>query len=537
MEMKNLSGKFRVTKVAPTKGIKPSPPVPPADASACEMAIQIGIFFDGTGNSLRPTAGLSARSNVVRIYQTYPDRPTAGNYSIYIPGLGTAFPSIGENSGSNLGSAFAKGGDGRILYAILRVIDSIHRSIFNSELFGARRITALCTADPNKKQEKIVEEFGLLGNLVDDDNGVRRKKFLTICLQDIERRMRSKPVPKINACSLDIFGFSRGATEARVFCHWMNDLLSKSSLAGIPVHFRFVGLMDTVASVGIWDGVTNRRVTGGHSCWATADMMRIISSVDNCVHFVAMHELRKSFPLDTVTIDDVLPSNCQEFAYPGSHSDIGGGYASGELGVSGSDALKLSQIPLNHMFDCAVSAGVPLSKRLLPEADKAFFTVDRELQNAFERFLSDSIETPRSLSDWVVPYLAWRWQVRQVYESLEQVQKANAKDRRLLLESNQYFCICDEQIKNTRAYADISSTHRRPFDRGGAQRRIPHLELEAPALRARVVAQPRIPPALAAFFDKFVHDSVAGFREQFIEASGHWRYRRVFRGSATPYIG
>jgi len=189
------------------------------------------------------------------------------------------------------------------------------------------------------------------------------------------------------------------------------------------------------------------------------------------------------------------------------------------------------------MFDCAVSSGVPLSKGLLSAADKDMFAVDNDLKKAFDQFLHDSTEVPRSLGDWALPYLVWRWQVRQTYQNTEQIQKANTEDRGLLWDANQYFCLSDEQIKNSRAYAEISSQQTRSFSRSDTQVGLLHLEMEAPALRARIAALPKISPTLAEFFDKFVHDSVAGFRKQFVEASGHWRYRRVFRGSATPYIG
>ncbi|WP_166454965.1 hypothetical protein [Duganella aquatilis] len=124
---------------------------------------------------------------------------------------------------------------------------------------------------------------------------------------------------------------------------------------------------------------------------------------------------------------------------------------------------------------------------------------------------------------------------RQTYQNLEQVQKASADDRRLLLEGNSYFCESDAKIKRSVAYLAMSSRSISVSTRGDSCGELLHLELEAPALRARVAAQPKISPTLAAFFDKFVHDSVAGFRKKFVEASGHWRYRRVFRGSATPY--
>lgn len=158
-----------------------------------------------------------------------------------------------------------------------------------------------------------------------------------------------------------MFGFSRGAAQARVFCNWLDQILVGGKLAGVIVHLRFLGIMDTVASAGFWSSVGAAIIgtNGGHSGWADAEFLRIPASVNYCVHLVAMHELRRNFPLDTVTVEGVLPPNCREFAYPGTHSDVGGGYLPNELGISvgkniyEGDALKLAQIPLNHMLECA----------------------------------------------------------------------------------------------------------------------------------------------------------------------------------------
>jgi len=192
-------------------------------------------------------------------------------------------------------------------------------------------------------------------------------------------------------------------------------------LADIPCRFRFLGLMDTVASVGIVEGIKNDRLrsTGGHANGATPEVMRILPNVENCVHLIAMHELRKNFPLDTVLFNRELPSNCLEFAYPGSHSDVGGGYEPGELGVSPDDSLKLSQITLNHLYDCALAAGVPLSK----SRSTVDFSIHHDLLMAFENFIDTSTGEPRSLGDWMLPYLSWRWQVRKEFEKPARSQK------------------------------------------------------------------------------------------------------------------
>lgn len=534
MEMMQSNGKFRATRTAPVEYLRPSKPPQYANASACEITIQVGIFFDGTGNSLYLHKDKKGHSNVARLYEAYPHIPEKGIHAVYIPGLGKPFALINETTESVLGSAFASGGDSRIMVALLRVFNALHKGLFSTELFSAAMITALCTSSPSKADKKLLKSVGMDDSLV-ADSGAMRAPFLSVCINSIKARMKTNRSAKVCECVLDIFGFSRGATEARVFCHWLNDLLTRTGLADVPCRFRFLGLMDTVASVGIWEGVKNDqlRSTGGHSNWATPEVMRILPNVENCVHLIAVHELRKNFPLDTVLMNRELPLNCLEFAYPGSHSDVGGGYEPRELGVAVEDSLKLSQIPLNHLYDCALAAGVPLSKG----RGTADFAIHDDLLAAFEQFIDASTEAPRSLGDWMLPYLVWRWQVRKEFEKTGQVRKANPDHRRHLIASNRQFCAADEELQMSAALSFKVLKKQRPYDRDGHQAMVFVLEPEAPDLRAKVTAQPKISPLLATFFDNFVHDSLAGFREQLVEPTGYWRYRRLFRGSEIPYTG
>ncbi|MFY0583563.1 hypothetical protein ACN28S_63020 [Cystobacter fuscus] len=45
---------------------------------------------------------------------------------------------------------------------------------------------------------------------------------------------------------------------------------------------------------------------------------------------IAAHEIRNSFPVDSVLQGNSYPKNCREMVYPGAHSDVGGGYRRGE---------------------------------------------------------------------------------------------------------------------------------------------------------------------------------------------------------------
>ncbi len=234
MAMNEATDKFGITRTAPVQNIKSSKPVRYVDASACEMTMQIGLFFDGTGNNLDLDKGKKGHSNVARLYETYLHSPEKGSYARYIPGLGTPFPSIGENTDTTTGGAFASGGDSRIVFALLRVFDAIHQSLFHAEMFDNDLRKALCNSSPSKADKKQLEKVGLAFSLVDGDARNRSGQYLEVCAKSIERKMQTQRTPKVCECLLDVFGFSRGATEARVFCHWLSDHLNSSGLVGNP---------------------------------------------------------------------------------------------------------------------------------------------------------------------------------------------------------------------------------------------------------------------------------------------------------------
>lgn len=82
-----------------------------------------------------------------------------------------------------------------------------------------------------------------------------------------------------------------------------------------------------------------------------------------CRHFVAAHEQRLCFPLDSIRRPDGnYPLNAEEIIYPGMHSDVGGGYPVRDQGKSCGDSGDiLSQIALHDMYLAAFDSGAPLA--------------------------------------------------------------------------------------------------------------------------------------------------------------------------------
>lgn len=310
---------------------------PEAAGLECCITLRLSFFFDGTGNNRVADESTQQQTNIAKLFRAHPqDDASEGLFAFYMPGVGTYFPEIGDPGGAS-GLGFADGGQERIDWAI-------------------------------KQLDQAVARY---------------------------------PADKLVKIHISAFGFSRGAAEARAFANQVANRCSGKPSAprwdtvDVPLDFYFLGLFDTVASVGlpatagvassIWrvsdlvsitTTMNSRRVSlrtlaygppgadptpsllDGHMTWG--DEMKIPAMVTKCVSLVAAHEQRNSFPLDSVRLGARYPSNCEEFVYPGAHSDVGGGYRPGAQNKSMDIAKILSLMPLFHMHAVAIEHGVPL---------------------------------------------------------------------------------------------------------------------------------------------------------------------------------
>lgn len=522
------------------------------DASECETTLQLGLFFDGTRNNLHDDKGAYSHSNIARLYQSYPVDASAGYYSAYIPGVGTPFPEIGETGASAKGAGYAVGGEGRILYGLLFILGAIyHHAISARRLFSDTEIRLLCSKEDLTRKADIRalrRNAGLLEP--DPGNGEERNSFFREKGKMLKQLLTQQRRPLLKQCVLDVFGFSRGAAEARVFCSWLMPLLDDGKLCGVPLTIRFLGIFDTVAAAGLGPAVGGAatKVKTGHGDWARIESLRIPKAVNQCVHMVAMHELRKNFPLDEAAVNGTLPVNVVEIAYPGSHSDVGGGYAPGELGVSShadkmvADSAKLSQIPLNHMYEYAVATGVPLNKKFATDERTKYspYAIHPALESTYSAFLRELGPRPRRMYEWMRPYLSWRWQIGKAFTSLRQYREASEADRALLLEGNRHL-IRDGLLLQSRGNLKEAQAHRRRviWRKGGAYDmhhtqpalELAHVDDEAPVVFQDAISEP-VTKVIGDFFDNYVHDSLAGFGFA-LEPTGYWRYRKAFQGTST----
>ena len=536
-----------VTATGPTKYYRPE---------KCEFAIDIGLFFDGTGNNqdwAEPGLGGMTQlarkkdSNVARLSRAYRDSPLQGQYPRYIPGVGTPFPEIGEEGTSTLGMGFGAGGDARIVFGLLHVLNAMHRSIndYDTPMIDDRTVRALCrngwlplqTGNERRSNRLLPADHWALDTVGMQDKGglltMNGFSYRTMFLQQRFALLAQKTTelnhPKLVEIFIDVFGFSRGAAQARVFCNWLDECFEGDMLAGVKTHIRFLGIFDTVAAVGL--GPAASRWADGHSDWGNPKNLRISPRVRHCEHYVAMHEQRQSFPLEDVQMPgDAMPPNCRQFRFPGMHSDVGGGYLPEEQGKNGGDdENKLARMPLNMMYEAAVAARVPLKALTMIAQEDGWdaFAISKQLQSDYDSFMQANGMGVRPVTDCLIDILAWRFRHRDVYEMLPFVQSASDDDKRNLLGAHQVFM------------KDIGEIREAVVQLASAKQRIapPRVPLGIGLFRKNAAEQHRVSDSNAmpifhkerreileqaiqrklgeielAFFSTYCHDSYAGFK-------------------------
>jgi Uncharacterized alpha/beta hydrolase domain (DUF2235) len=382
-----------------------------APPTTCQQCLTLSFFFDGTGNNLDADVGTMQHSNVSRLFQSrLEDDKTLNRFSFYIPGLGTRFKEIGDPGHTTRGLGMGAMGQDRLDWAFKQF------------------------------DEK---------------------------LRDAEKRAEN-PTNKILRISVSVFGFSRGATAARAF---VRDLEKRCELKSgtyqlkqgqYPIEVLFLGIFDTVASVGLpmsannTPGATSAGLYGtqttlnvrasysessipgiafgepgadpapgsfdGHASWADGLAVPAPDFVKRCVHMVAAHEIRNSFPSDSALNGTRYPTGVSEMVYPGAHSDVGGGYQPGEGARSTDPAEMLSLVPLRAMHSEAVAAGVALYSlsaipRLGPLVEKSFaLDADSakkyaETVKSFSHYLQSAGSGGREIGKELLAHTSWflRW--------------------------------------------------------------------------------------------------------------------------------
>jgi hypothetical protein len=382
--------------------------IPLGSSTNCAQVLWFSFFFDGTGNNLKADLGMRKHSNVARLFRVHrSDEERRNIYRIYIPGVGTYFREIGDDGGGMFGLGCGAMGEKRLYFALGQF-------------------------------DKLIAPHVQLAQA---------------------------PANAIKEINIAVFGFSRGAALARAFANLLIE--SRCDVRGEnfvlrrgawQVRFRFMGLFDTVASVGqpmsrnntgvvnplrsnlrgmISDRLedylstrpeelafsTNGRPGAdpapgryaGHDDWG--GRLKINEKVEEVRHFIAAHEIRNSFPLDSISMISegkiLKPSHFYETVYPGAHSDVGGGYAAGEGARGLLPTENLALIPLRDMYNYAIRHGVPmLPETAWKDENTNDFSANSELVDAYNSY-ANAIGAIQTLGNAVNKsmsiYFAWRF--------------------------------------------------------------------------------------------------------------------------------
>jgi uncharacterized protein (DUF2235 family) len=474
---------------------------------SCSREIHVGLFFDGTNNNMKRDMPSKSHSNVVVLFNAHRN-DKAENFAFYMPGVGTEFKEIGENAETDAGKAYASGGEARIHWGMLQVLNAVSHASTGSDDF----------LKEDKMKELVTSTSGLATWWRLSD-----AKMVSV-FADLQEQLLAKikdARPRITKVHLSVFGFSRGAAEARTCCQWIRKA-TKMKVGYAELNMRFLGIFDTVASVGLAD---SSPVGQGFMDWADGTMD--IGDFEKVAHFVAAHEIRQSFPLSTARIGAKnYPKNTKEYIYPGAHSDIGGGYGPGSQGkaVGGRHEL-LSQIALNDMYFEACNAGV----KLLPNEEMqeellSDFIVSPDLDAAFTAY-SDwtKLAEKQSVTDGKGPpcenrmqhhtQLYWRWRAHvsndAKFKAMFSYTHSDEQDQVDLWESE-----LDWRKDVERAKAAASQPRYVSRGRYGAAD-VVELPPSPTELQKQILievnAAEAVPASVSEFFDKYVHDSHGGF--------------------------
>jgi hypothetical protein len=430
-------------------------PVFGVPGESCKTNLFFGFFFDGTKNNYIQAEVGKNHSNVARLYDCYPGLSVPGVlplttdwqtnparythfFKVYVPGVASPFAQVndsGDGTQGIAGAAVGALGERRIIWALVQAINNIHRYFLKTPLIHQPELDDLLNRVVLNKQARRLMEGSVswIHPFESKDlNIIARQEFEKILLRLHSAvslhwpKKITRKAPKIDPAIVkkiyvSAFGFSRGATQARAFVNWFQSLCKLDaqlsgkagamSIGGFEVEFDFLGLFDTVASVG---SANTLGFFHGHGAWAdTEDSLRIPTGI-KCLHLVAAHELRRSFPLDSIAVKGALPEGCEEIVVPGVHSDVGCGYSPSEQGrgtdPNGDDML--ARIPLLMMYKAARLNGVPLKLDMASPAAKARFELKVEAIEAYNAYIAtcEEIKGPlhRIMREQARKQMEWR---------------------------------------------------------------------------------------------------------------------------------
>lgn len=378
---------FDPARVGPAAGPEPTFPLlvtrrqPPAARAALprprkrpQLDVVVGLFFDGTGNNRYATELIynhyltqDLHLNEEALARTLKELADRKKKGIKAP-LTIRHPTPGRPPVPLEPFMVDVDGDGSTLNAYSNVV--LLHDLYQTRAYDPRRA--------GQSQQVILRQYVQgIGTLVDlDEEGIPVKYYEDDLLGSASgrglrgviarvdtglwqvaqqlRKLQQASGLEVGSLTIDVFGFSRGATAAR---HCLNELL-RPAVAGVlldtpaygrlgaacekldvklpaTLNLRFAGLFDTVVSDVFSDPekrgflLSAALGLGEYESWAY-ELLNMNENIytslkdfkGKAIHLIAGDEYRANFPL---TPSDA-PNKCDIVLY-GAHSDIGGGYA------------------------------------------------------------------------------------------------------------------------------------------------------------------------------------------------------------------
>ncbi len=434
----------------------------------------------------------------------------------------------------------ANGGQSRIFWGLIQTINTLHRYVMQGQ-------PLMSDAEAGKFAESKADG--------EPEDAFEKLKPLLATLKTVLAANK----PRVTQFNISVYGFSRGAAQARVFCNWFYKLCENTAdgytFAGVPARIYFLGVFDTVAAVGATGGdIFRDEIASGHAAWAKGNL-GIHPAIERCVHFVASHEVRASFPLDSVRYLGKYPANCMEVTYPGVHSDVGGGYKPITQGRSALPADGVSYsfsalVPCIDMYNQALASGAPLQgfKKMSKESQRDF-QADAQTVEDFNAYAkADAVTGPleEMFRQRMHRYRYYRYKKLSSFADDAAKQGAPAEDVEFLRLTNKDFE--EKCLDYKRRYANIAAIIKKEqlqqlANRSGGsgptagdrkrallEKSIHPEDLEMWEGMHRVG---ELPSAIVKFFDNYIHDSIAGFAQDKVHeykfnGRGHFRSRNIY---------
>lgn len=254
------------------------------------------VCCDGTWNTPdQKEGGVPVPTNVVRLYNAVSESDSAGNPQLkyYHAGVGTegnwwerlAGGSVGGGLSKNIQSAY------KWLGSNYQPGDRVFLFGFSRGAYTARSLGGLITT------------CGLL-NLAE------------IADEEIWTRVEAAYIR----------GYRKGQDRSK----WGGDWPFHADTEGKPVPIFFIGVWDTVGSLGVPDDLAILNLLDDPGKYAFHDT-ELSDKVLHARHAVALDEMRASF-VPTLWTDIEARPTVKQIWFPGVHCDVGGGYL--ETGLS-----------------------------------------------------------------------------------------------------------------------------------------------------------------------------------------------------------